>query len=306
MKNKDFCKLMLEQEMQKRSNGDESTADMYRASRNHFVRFIEEKGKIVFLADVTQALVQEYVAYLNGLDLSVNSKNSYISNLRAMYNRACKGWKGRPDERPFEGIVLKREETAKRAIPVEMIKKMVTLDLTEKPEKKQAADLALFSFLACGMPFVDIAHLTQENLIKDGKVLSYRRQKTGALIEMEISPAMRLMIDRYKRPGAKYLFPILPEGATYEQYKKCLAQENRYLEDVQKLLGLSTKLTTYVFRHSWASAAYHMGISISIISQALGHSSEKMTRIYLSAFDAEKVGEANEKVSEGLEELMRA
>lgn len=306
MKNKEFCMLMLEQEKQKRSNGDESTADLYRASRNHFASFIKEKGKTILLADVTQELVQEFIVYLNGQDLCINSKNSYISNLRAMYNRACKGWKGRPDIRPFEGIQLKREETAKRAIPVEVIKKMVTLDLTEKPEKKQAADMALFSFLACGMPFVDIVHLTRDNLIKDGKILSYRRQKTGALIEMEVSAAMRLMIDRYKQPGAKYLFPVLPEEATHEQYKKCLALENKYLEDVQKLLGLSTKLTTYVFRHSWASAAYHMGISIAIISQALGHSSEKMTRIYLSAFDAEKVGEANEKVSEGLEELMRA
>ena len=29
MRNKDFCILMLEQENQKRSNGDESTADLY-------------------------------------------------------------------------------------------------------------------------------------------------------------------------------------------------------------------------------------------------------------------------------------
>ena len=30
MRNKDFCRLMLEQEKQKRSNRDESTADLYR------------------------------------------------------------------------------------------------------------------------------------------------------------------------------------------------------------------------------------------------------------------------------------
>lgn len=306
MKNKDFCKLMLGQERQKRSNGDESTADLYRASRNHFARFIKEKDKTVCLGDVTQELVQEFIVYLHGQKLSGNSQNSYISNLRAMYNRACKSWKGRPNERPFEGILLKREETTKRAVPLEVIKKMVTLDLTDEPEKKQAVDLALFSFLTCGMPFVDIVHLTGDNLIEEGKVLSYRRQKTGALIKIEISEAMQLLIDRYKQPGSKYLFPVLQEGATYEEYKYSLAQENKYLKKVQDSLGLSTTLTTYVFRHSWASEAYHRGIPIAIISQALGHSSEKMTRIYLSAFDAEKVGEANEMVSEGIKELMVA
>ena len=145
-----------------------------------------------------------------------------------------------------------------------------------------------------------------ENLVEEGKVLSYRRQKTGALIEMEVSESMQLLIDRYRREDSKYLFPVLEEGATHEQYKHCLAQENQYLADVQVLLGLSAKLTTYVFRHSWASAAYHLGIPIAIISQALGHSSEKMTRIYLSAFDVGKVGEANKKVSEGIKELMAA
>lgn len=306
MRNKDFCRLMLEQEKQKRSSGDESTADLYRATRNHFDVFIRERRKSGLLGDVTQELVQEFVLYLKGKKLRVNSVNSYISNLRAMYNRACQGWKGRPKERPFEGMQLQREETAKRAVSVDVIKQLAALDLEEEPEKKLAVDMALFSFLACGMPFVDIVHLSGENLIEKGNILSYRRQKTGALIEIEVSEPMQLLIDRYRREDSKYLFPVLQEGATHEQYKYCLAQENQYLAEVQVLLGLSEKLTTYVFRHSWASAAYHLGIPIAIISQALGHSSEKMTHIYLSAFDADKVGEANKRVSEGVGELMAA
>ena len=86
MRNKDFCRLMLEQEKQKRSNGDESTADLYRATRNHFAAFIREGGKSGLLGDVTQDVVQEFVLYLKGKKLRVNSVNSYISNLRAMYN----------------------------------------------------------------------------------------------------------------------------------------------------------------------------------------------------------------------------
>lgn len=306
MKNKDFCMLMLEQEKQKRSHGDDSTADLYRASRNHFAKYLKELKKVVLLKDVTQELVHDFYVWIQKKDLQVNSVNSYMSNLRAMYNRACLGWKGRPNERPFEGLRLKRQETPKRAVSVEVVKQLVTLDLKNEPKKKIAVDIALFCFVACGMPYVDIVHLTRDNLIKGGKILSYRRQKTGALIEMEVSGAMQILIDRYSRPGAKYLFPILSEETTHVQYKACLAEENRYLKEVSSLLKLTENITTYSFRHGWASEAYHQGVPISIISQALGHSSERMTRIYLSAFDADKVGEANKLVSEGVEELMRA
>ena len=82
MRNKDFCILMLEQEKQKRSNGDESTADLYRATRNHFAAFIREGEKSGLLGDVTQDVVQEFVLYLKGKKLRVNSVNSYISNGR--------------------------------------------------------------------------------------------------------------------------------------------------------------------------------------------------------------------------------
>ena len=304
MKNKVFYEEMKRQEQDKRSAGDESTADLYRAVRNHFKSF--NGGRALLLREVTTVVVYGFIDWLREKGLRVNSVNSYISNLRAMYNRSCLGWKGRPRESPFEGIRLKRETTRKRAVSTEVIGQIASLDLKEEPEKQLAADMALFSFMACGMPFVDVVHLTADNLIENGKVLSYRRQKTGTLIQMEVSQGMQLLIGRYGHSDTKYLFPVLPEDATHEQYKYCLATQNRYLEQLRIDLELSETLTTYVFRHAWASEAYHLGIPLAIISQALGHSSEMMTRVYLNAFDADKVGEANSIVSSGIEELLRA
>ena len=56
---------------------------------------------------------------------------------------------------------------------------------------------------------------------------------------------------------------------------------------------LSVKLTTYVARHSWATAAREMEVPMSMISQGLGHEDEATTRIYLAALDASKVDQAN-------------
>lgn len=302
MKNKDFYKLMHLQEQEKRSAGSESTADLYRAVRNHFRNY--NRDREFSLADMTPEAVSGFIEWLRSKGLRVNSVNSYLSSLRAMYNRACREWRQKPLESPFAGLRLRREDTSKRAISAEVIARIASLDLKAEPEKQQAADMAVFSFMACGMPFVDLVHLTRENLSEDGKVLSYHRQKTGALIRIEVTEGMQTLMDRYNREDTKYLFPVLSEDASHEQYKYCLACQNQKLDEIRRQLGMDGKLTTYVFRHTWASEAYHRHIPIAIISQALGHSSEKMTRIYLSAFGLHELAEANKQVSGKVELLV--
>ena len=46
-------------------------------------------------------------------------------------------------------------------------------------------------------------------------------------------------------------------------------------------------------RHSWATIARNKGISLSIISEGLGHDSETTTRIYLDSIQKSKVDKAN-------------
>ena len=57
-------------------------------------------------------------------------------------------------------------------------------------------------------------------------------------------------------------------------------------------LGLSIPLTTYVARHAWASIAKSKNISLSVISEAMGHDSENTTRIYLASLDTSLVDKA--------------
>ena len=303
MKKRDFYGQMLLQEEDKRSCGDESTADLYRAVRNHFMCF--SGGKELFLKEVTPALVEAFLKWLREKGLRVNTVNSYMSNLRAMYNRARRVCREKTGESPFAGIHLRQEETRKRAVPVEVIKEIAALDLKSEPEKQLAIDLALFSFMACGIPFVDIVHLTGENLVENGTILQYHRQKTGAFIQMEVTSGMQMLLDRYKDEERRYLFPVLPEDATHEQYKSCLATENRYLKEISVMLDLPETLTTYSFRHAWASEAYRLHVAIGVISQALGHTSEKTTRIYLQKFDVSEIAKANRQVSEAVGGCLR-
>ena len=53
---------------------------------------------------------------------------------------------------------------------------------------------------------------------------------------------------------------------------------------------------TYVARHSWATTAKDEGVAISVISESLGHTSEKVTHVYLASFDNNAMSKANKKV----------
>lgn len=302
MKKKNFIECMKMQEEEKRKLGAESTADLYRATRIHFYTFC--LGKKIGLKDVNAGKVACFITYLKMRGLAVNSVNSYVSNLRAMYNKICKQAGVTPKMNPFEGIVLKRQETPKRAVSVKVIEKMAALDLSERPDLERAADLALFCFMSCGMPFVDLAHLTKANIREGGKKLEYRRRKTNTLIQININPGMKFLLDKYRSSDNMYLFPILSEETTHEQYKASLARFNNCLKEIGRMLGLPEPFTSYVIRHSWASAAYQAHVGVSVISQGLGHTSEQMTRVYLTQIDTHELAKANQKVIGKMEKIV--
>ena len=53
---------------------------------------------------------------------------------------------------------------------------------------------------------------------------------------------------------------------------------------------------TYTARHTWATMAYYCEIHPGIISEAMGHSSIKVTETYLKPFQNEKIDNANSQV----------
>ena len=65
-------------------------------------------------------------------------------------------------------------------------------------------------------------------------------------------------------------------------------------------MNIDFKLTMYVARHSWASAARANGIPLSVISEGMGHDSEATTQIYLACLDTAVVDRANNLIISSL------
>lgn len=99
-----------------------------------------------------------------------------------------------------------------------------------------------------------------------------------------------------------YLLPIIKNNGKdpRREYKNASHLINRKLKVIGQMLEIPVTLTTYVARHAWANIAKSKNISISVISEAMGHDSENTTRIYLASLDASIVDKANSIILKSL------
>ena len=277
--------------------GKVRTVETYTSTLNSFIRFMD--GKDIPLGDTDSDLMTAYETWLKSKDISMNTISFYMRILRATYNRAVE--KGLVTQRfPFKHVYTGVERTMKRAVPLRVIKQLITLDLSLHPAKRFARDMLLLSFYTRGMSMIDMVFLKKKDL--DNGILSYRRKKTGQQLFVKWEPCMQEIVDRYNIPGSPYLLPIIARPGMDErkQYINASHRINRYLKAIGKELGLSVPLTHYVARHSWASAARSKNIPISVISESMGHDSENTTRIYLTTLDTATIDKANRLILNSL------
>ena len=129
----------------------------------------------------------------------------------------------------------------------------------------------------------------------------YKRQrhKTGQELSIKLEICLKTIIDRYSHnSNGTFLFPVLSEST--QNYDSALRLHNIHLKKISGFMGLPKPLTSYVARHSWATLAKKKGISTQIISESMGHNSEKTTRIYLSSLDRSVIDDANAKLISGI------
>lgn len=258
-------------------------------------RLLEYLGvRDVPLQRLNAATVDGFNAHLRAKGLRPNTLSFYNRNLRALLNRAKPGW----GTALFKTVFTGNDRTLKRAIPVGTVRALKA-KASLKAGVQLARDLFLFSLYACGISFVDLVYLKPEN-VQDGHLV-YTRRKTGRQILVKLTPAMQEILARYAPESKGYLFPFLDDKLSplqnYGRYCSALALYNR------RLKRLGTSLTSYVARHTWASVAYQeAGSPVPIISAALGHGSERTTRIYLAGLDHRKVDALQENVQKILGE----
>lgn len=285
----EFMKSVIQE---KKNSGHLRTSECYICALNSFEKYLRYHP--VDISEINSAIINGYEGFLKDSNICMNSISFYMRILKAVYNRAVKQ-KLVDDRKPFAEVYTGVAKTRKRSVDIETIRLIKRLSPTNDDER-MARNLFLFSFYTRGMAFVDMAYLQKKDLING--ILTYSRRKTGQMISIKWEKAMQDILDDLTPSANKYLLPIIREEGKTErcQYRYLQYKINRQLRNIGIRLGLKDELTMYVARHSWASIAKSINVPLDIIRESLGHSSEKMTSIYLKTIDESKMHNENARI----------
>ena len=280
-----------------RQNGNIRTSETYKSALNSFRKFRD--GKDIMLDSITSEIMESYEAWHKRRGITPNTISFYTRILRAVYHRAVEN-EIIDNRNPFRHVYTGIEKTVKRALPLAVIKKIKTLDLSPAPTLDYARDMFLMSFYLRGMSFIDMAFLKKSD--PKNSYVTYRRRKTGQQLIIEWTKEMQIILDKYPENKSDYLLPVIRNPGTNERctYRNTGYNINHSLKRIAGMVGVTIPLTLYVARHSWASAAKAKGIPLSVISEGMGHDSEATTQIYLASLDTSVVDKANSLILKSL------
>ena len=284
---------MRRQSERRKMLGKVRTGETYQQALCSFMKF--RHGVDLYFDKLDADMVEQYESYMRAKNLSRNTTSFYMRILRCIYNRAVEeGLTQQTD--PFRRVYTGVDKTAKRAISLKEIKRIKELDLSNKPDWDYARDMFLFSFYLRGMSFIDLAYLRKRDLANG--YITYIRKKTGQQLTIRWERSMQEIVDKYAENPTQYLLPIITrqDGTERKQYLNKILFVNRKLKQVARLAKISTPLTMYVSRHSWASIAKSKNVPLSVISEGMGHDNEETTRIYLAAIQTNQIDDANRRI----------
>jgi integrase len=267
-----------------------------------------EGGKDIPLKNVTVAFLKGYEQWflkqtrVDGTPFSSTSVGIYLRNVRVLLNDAISNKILSPDVKPFDkrGYRLPNNKKRKLALRLEDIGKIMNAKVVAGSPHEKYRDYWLFLYLTGGMNVADKATLQYGDI--DEEKISYVRRKT-ALKKMEAPDTITVplttevngFIDKWGQKPAlsdTHIFPILKPKMTPQEERAAIVQAtktiNKYIKIIATEATIEGNISTYTARHSFATVLKNSGVSVQAISEALGHSSTKVTQAYLKDFEVEE------------------
>ena len=269
-----------------KSGGSFSTAHLYGYAVSSFSEFLGRD--VIMFNDITPEVLRLYEKYLIRTSHSYNTVSTYMRMLRAIYNKAVMAGLAKFVFNLFHKVFTGIDRNHKKALDEPKLKEILTGDV-KSPVLKRVQLMAAAMFRLCGMPFVDLQHLDIDSVV-DG-ILKYNRHKTGTSINIPVNRNIRKLITQLSVPN----FDLGTEDG-YKSYQSLLRKFNAGLKRLAKALNITAHVSSYTFRHSWATNALRHHVPVEVISSALGHADIRTTQIYLKGFNAQEIGKANRKV----------
>lgn len=233
---------------------------------NHFKKFSPEASKMDD-KKIQKALIK-FCEYLNNLPIARSSVNSYIKNVKTLFNL---------NDLECTAKYVRAEKKERDYLSLEDLEKLRNTKC-DCPELKAAA---LFSSLT-GLRYSDIELLGKNDLTIINGILSIKIQqrKTRSQIIIPLSDKAQKLL----------------EGRELNSRFFRIGRGRRESGDLKKWLeraGLDGSITFHAFRHSFASNLINSGVELLVVQKLLGHVDMKTTLIYTHINNHTKINALN-------------
>ena len=311
-KGKDFVEFVLErlESDYSRNRIGRSRYENGKSSMNIFQIFLRatKKGTYkpdsIYVGEVSVELIDEYIkwrrevkqnsnatinhaltpilkacAYASELKMIDHTINARIQDMRISPKLSLSD-----EDSEFDGKSLTKEQ---------MLSLLEYYNTCPEPRRKEFLEMFFFAFHACGLRVVDVMTLQWKHIDFARKELRKIMIKTNKRHVIPLTEPALNILRRWqeKRAGCRYVFDLVKDDLNLDDaealYKarnnatKCI---NQSLAVVGEQIGLPFSLSMHVARHSFAVFALNKGLSMSVVSRLLGHSSTDVTEKVYARF----------------------
>lgn len=265
-----------------------------------------EMNSEFFVGDITDKVVRDFLAW----KLDQGNKTDSVKKNLEVINKICR-------QASEEGLLCKASAQTIADITMEKniddnarksIKYLTTEEMTKLAQIKNSftinrqveiLDMFLFAFIACGLRISDIITLRWCDIDLNKKELDKIQVKTRGRNIIPLKDEALEILHRWQGLHEVFVFGLLPDDFNLKDEEMLRTRRNSITSAINKRLQgisenaqLDKKVTFHMARHSWAVTAFEQGMSISMISSLLGHTSSAITEKVYAEFRQDTKAEA--------------
>lgn len=222
---------------------------------------------------------------------SNNGINSYLKNIKAVYNEGIRRGLYKPDTfiSPFSKVMERADKTRDKYFTIDELRK-----IARKKEKTKYDHYFLLSFYLGGVDFIDIASLKKEHIVS-GRI-KFQRFKGGTneIIDNFIFPEANEIINYFN--DDEYLTDI----HKYSDVKTARGNFNKRYRTQLEQMGISSYFSSKTARYSFINVGKELLLNRDVIMELTGHARGDVHSIYEGKFSDKIKDEAHRKIIDAI------